>query len=741
MSEKQQNRIVYLSTFPPRECGIATFTKDLVDAMNRKFSPAIRSRVIAINNDPTDIYNYPNEVAEQITATNIKEYVAVAEKINGDPSVPLVHIQHEFGIFGGEYGNHLIPFFQMVRKPVVVTFHSVLADPKEDLRYIVQFIAKHTVAIVVMNEPSKLILENDYGVESSRVHVIPHGIPQVSFSDEDEDKERLGLGGKTVLTTFGHMSGGKGIEYAIRALPRVTKHFPNVLYLVIGATHPVVRKREGERYRNFLRREAERLKLGNHVKFYNKYLPLDEIISYLKATTIYLSPTLDPQQSVSGTLSYALGCGRPVISTKSLYAKYIIKEGKGILVPPRNANAIASALIKILKDSELRKNMAQSAYTETRHMIWPNVAVSHFNLYQKEIDLSREQKLPLVSLRHIKTLTDDFGIIQFAKHIKPDIRYGYSLDDNARALIAVSQYGKRSSHTSASRLLETYIRFMEFVQDPQGGFTNIVNGERKKDTEGISEDANGRTIWALGYTLGERTLPKDLRGRAELLLQSALLHIEHLGSSRAIAFSLIGLASLPQTETSSPYITSLANTLVRRFRRSSTKNWGWFEDSLTYSNSKLPEALLHTYRLTGNTKYLTIAEQSLQFLMGITFTKDYFSPIGQAGWYAKSGRRAYFDQQPEEVASMVQTLVTAYHLTKKKLYWRRAHQAFQWFMGKNHLNQMVYDETTGGCYDGVGRYSLNMNQGAESTISYLLARLAIEDLSKKDKRNGNRRKS
>ncbi len=728
--------VVYLATFPPRECGIATFTKDLTDAVTKKIAPALETRIVAINNDPTDVYNYDACVVGYISATRIEDFVWAAERLNADTDVKLVHIQHEFGIFGGTLGNHIIPFLQIIKKPVVITFHTVLPRPSQNLKSLVQFIAENTEHMIVMNALSERILEKDYGIDRSRITLIPHGIPTVSFAESTETKSIMGLEGKFVLSTFGHLNRGKGIEYAIRALPRIVKHYPDIIYMVIGATHPVVRKRDGEEYRNFLKREVERLDLKNHVKFYNKYLSLNEIVSCLLATDIYLSPTLDPTQSVSGTLSYALGVGCPVISSRSLYAKHLVTGARGILVPPRDSRAIRRALLTLLQNPRKRQKMAKNAYVETRHMTWPNVALSHINLYQKHVNLEEKEKLPPFTLRHLERLTDDFGVIQFAKHTKPDIRFGYCLDDNARALMVAVAAWERSQTKKVMNLVNIYLNFIEFVQRSNGRFANIVSGERMLNEKEYSDDAEGRALWALGFLLGSRALPESIKKRAGVLFQKALPRIGTSRSLRARAFMALGLACYLGLHSSPKHkmiLRKTADSLVRQFQRASSQNWQWFEDRLTYSNSKLPEALLEAYRITGKKTYLEIAERSLAFLLKISFESDYLSPIGQRGWYRRFGKRARFDQQPEEASSLVQTLALAHRITKKEAYRKRTKKSFQWFLGKNHLGQNVYDETTGGCYDGLGKTALNINQGAESTITYLRARIAIEECMRDQK--------
>lgn len=730
MEKHKSESIAYLSTYPPRECGIATFTKDLVDAIQKKYNPALKPRILAINSDITDIHSYEKQVLHHITAGNIEDYIALARELNSKDDIKLIHVQHEFGLFGGDWGDYLIPFFQIIEKPVVVTFHTILPNPDRALSRVVRLILEHTKAVIVMNEFSKKILLQEYGAAEQNIFVIPHGIPYVASPDGQTEKERLGFQDHLVLSTFGLLSPGKGIEYALAALPRVVKRFPNLLYLIIGVTHPVVRKEAGETYRNSLLSEVERLHLQNNVRFYNKYLSVEEIISFLRSTDIYLSPTLDRNQSVSGTLSYALGCGTPVVCTDSLYARSLVTPNTGVLVEPKDSKAIAKALLDLLSDEKRVKEMGKTAFAETRHMTWPNVALGHFNLYQKIAPIHDEQKLPSFTLQHLKKLTDDFGVIQFAKHTNPDLRYGYALDDNARALMVAAMAFKHNND-EALELANLYLRFVRFTQRKNGDFANLVNSKRKILRQEMSQDTQGRALWALGYIVSQEILPLQIRKEADRLFRKAIPAIKNITSLRATAFTLIGLylyTKTKQNARAAKLLKKLADQQISQYLETAEEDWLWFENNLTYSNSKLSESLFFAYLATKKKSYLVAAEKSLNFLIDITFEKGYFSPIGQNGWYSRSGKRAHFDQQPEDASSMVQTLLVAWQTTGKQRYRKLALDTFQWFLGKNHLNQMVYDESTGGCYDGLGQQTLNLNQGAESTISYLLARLALEEL-------------
>ncbi|OYT54799.1 MAG: hypothetical protein B6U72_01655 [Candidatus Altiarchaeales archaeon ex4484_2] len=464
-NKKKSAGILYMGTYPPRECGIATFTKDLAKAMNEKFNLGTKSRILAINNDETSIYNYPGEVIFQVNDTDVQGYIEIAKKINETKNIKLINIQHEFGIFGGKYGNHLLPFLETLSKPVVTTFHTVLPNPKPELKRIVNKIAEKSRCIIVMTHCAVEILRKDYGLTAKDIVVIPHGIPSVPFDSRMKQKKKIGYEDRLILSSFGMMNPGKGYEYVIESLPKVIGRFPSLLYLIIGETHPVVRKQEGERYRNLLEGKVKELGLGKYVKFYNKYVTMSEIIDYLKATDVYVFSSTDPNQIVSGTLSYAMGCGRVVVSTPTLHAKEAVDPKRGILLDEfNNPKLFADTIIKLLSKPSMRNAMEENAYSYTRHMTWPNVALSYLKVFERYIDVSEKyEKLPKIKLKHMITLTDDFGIIQFADHAKPDPSSGYCLDDNARAMIVCSMYYNIFRSDLTLNLINIYLDFLQYV--------------------------------------------------------------------------------------------------------------------------------------------------------------------------------------------------------------------------------------------------------------------------------------
>jgi len=741
MSKPKPPCILYVGSFPPRECGIATFTARLTNAIDKEFAPKVKSKILAINSNGSSIYNYPRKVIMQINETEIEDYIDRAKEINKTPDIKLVNIQHEYGLFGGEQGEFLIPFLELLEKPVVITMHTVLPRPDEKMKKIAQIITKKSTRVIVMNKIAKEILHEKYHIQANKISVIPHGVFHVPYPSKTRAKKKLNLQGRTILSTFGMISCDKGIEYAIEALPEVVKKHPDVLYLIIGATHPQVLKNEGEKYRNKLKRLILKHKLQDHVKFYNKYLTEGEVTDFLRATDIYIYPILSRDQASSGSLSDAMSCGCPIITTGSQYAKSVINHERGVLVKFRNSKEIRDNLLDLIPDKKARKEMIKNNYFYTRKMTWQNVALSYFQTFNDYAKIFPKQtdKWPELKLDYIKRLTDDFGMIQFANHTKPDPSSGYCLDDNARAMIGCTEAYSVKKLKSTLDLVNLYLDFIEFTQKESGKFYNFITYNQTFNDNGESEDSFGRAIWSLGCVMKNNDLPIETRKKAKKIFNKSLKWLSSLHSLRSVSFAIIGLCHATEEkkvkdkkEKLISYINELCSKLTESYKRTTTDNnngWNWFENCLTYSNFKLPESLYHAFKVTKNNEYKKLAEKSMKFLMSVTFEKEnIFSPIGQDGWYFRNGKRAYFDQQPEDTASAIEALITAHTVTKKKLYKDKAILTFQWFLGKNHLNQMVYDEATGGCYDGIGKYSLNFNQGAESSLSYFLARLAIEEI-------------
>jgi glycosyltransferase involved in cell wall biosynthesis len=735
MKRKQKNWLVTLSTYPPRACGIATYASSLNKAIEELYAPSCELKVIAMSRDAMVRFRYPREVILQIDQQQEQEYVAAAEEMNRQERVKLVHIQHEFGIFGGEFGAHLLRFAETCTKPMVVTFHTVLPAPPPMMRDVVLRLSQHVRRVTVMTDLAKRILCDVYGVAEEKIDVIPHGIPPMPYQSSLREKAGLGLKDRTILLTFGLLSRNKGIEYVIEALPEVVKRHPNVLYLVVGVTHPDVVQHEGEVYRNSLVQRIRELGLTKNVLFYNEYVSGEELLIFLQAADLYVATSLDPHQSVSGTLSYALGSGRPVISTSFAQAKELVTDEVGLLVDFRNPAAYAEAALRLLDDTQGRLRMGREAYVRSRKATWPNAALATFRTYEKCEPLFREAEmdLPPVKLNQLENLTDDFGIIQFANLLVPDETTGYTVDDNARALLAVTRYHETFRKDAVLPLAGIYLHFLERAAQPTEKFSNYIIQDRSDRVEFTSEenpeDAQGRAFQALAYAAASPTLPERYRQDARKMVESYLHAKSRFTSPRAAAFFIDGLHALWMADRNPELIGPLrrhCDHLVSLYRDHRSDDWEWFETCLTYANSTLSEALLLGGKITGDETYLEVGKKTLEFLISQTFRDGMYLAIGQKEWCLRGGKRSYFDQQPEDAAAMVRTLTALSGIAPDERVTELRRQAFHWFLGKNMLGQTVYDRSSGGCYDGMGESSVNLNQGAESTVSYLLARLAME---------------
>lgn len=728
--------IVYVSTFPPRECGIATFTQDLMNSFDKMYNPYEEAKVVAMNLDKTSQYTYDKKkVIFQISQPDEESYIKAAEYINGLSHVALVNVQHEFGIYGGKYGSHLILFLRELKKPVIITFHTVLPAPNKEVYDAVSSINNHVCSIIVMTQTSKNILIKDYDIDSQKITVIPHGIHSTEFVDSKKAKHDLGYSKNITISTFGLLSKGKGIEYGIEAMAKVVKKFPHAVYLIIGATHPVVLKNEGEIYRNTLVKKIHSLKLENNVFFYSRYLEISELLHFLEATDVYLALSQDPNQAVSGTLSYALGSGKPVVSTSFAQAREDVTDETGILVDFKDTSQIATALTELVADPEKRQRMAKNAYFRTRGRTWRNAILAYMREYIHIVPSLKdtEKNIPRIKLSHIFELTNDFGMVQFAQLTKPDTSSGYTTDDNARALIALITCYEKLEKKRVLPLIQTYIHFIEYVEQKNGGFHNYVDTKKKiphdQHLKENLETTSARVMFALSKTVASDKLPKMLRENAAAIFIRNMHIGKNMTSPRSIACFIKALVAWNNTHPSLDlklYVEQLAEKLTTMFEKNNSRDWKWFEDILAYSNAIIPDALIDAYTLLKKEKYLSIARQSLDFLLGYSFEEDVCVPVGQNGWLKRGEKKHRYDQQPEEVSMLIFALKSMYRITGEEKYNKMRRSAFTWFLGNNTLHQVVYNQSTGGCYDGVGEREINLNQGAESTIMYLLARLSFE---------------
>ena len=729
MSENKPT-IVFLSTYPPRECGIATFTQDLLHSSQKITGSGFRYKVAAFNLSPLDTYKYPREVVWKIDENSKNDYLNLAKAVNDDISISGVILQHEYGIFGGIDGEKILFFMQNCKKPMIVTLHTTLPSPSSKMKDITEKIVKLASNIVVLTKSSKEIIENIYPKSTGKIFIIPHGIHNVRFSLQKEYKEKLELDGRTVLSTFGLLSRNKGIKYVIKALPDVIKKYPSIIYLILGETHPVVRRKEGEKYRLELARLITELSLKKHVKFYDQYLSLSDLLEFLQATDIYISTSINPNQAVSGTLSYALGTGRPVISTEFSQAKEIVTSNIGRLVPIKDSPALASALLDLLSDGKKLEHMARNTYDKTRPMLWSNVAEKYTNLLARTI-------VPPINLNHLFNMTDNVGLFQFANLLSPNKDLGYTLDDNARSLIICSWLIKQKYSKKIQSLINIYFAFIKKCQHQDGSFTNYIGHKNNSPTDQNKQedlsDTQSRAMWALSEIMNNQIVSGKIQDQAKKMY---LLYLEKgsvLTHLRAKAFAIksfaLALKVLPvHQKIILENMKKYADSLIAALKENSFKSWFWFEKDLNYSNALLSESLLVAGNFLKNSVYISKGIQSLEFLIKKTFTPDMYMPIGHSHWYENKKKRSQYDQQPEDPTAMIFALSYAYKITDNEEYKNLAKKCFSWFLGNNGLNKPLYDEKTGGCYDGLHPDRVNLNQGAESLVSYLMSSYTISNL-------------
>jgi len=731
-SKIKKPEIVYISTFHPVKCGIATFTFDLMTATRELFGKYIDLSVVAISSEKGKkcyskgiIYTLPKETESG--------YKKCAEFLNQRKKTALVCIQHEFGLFGGDFGSHLVLFLKTIKKPIIITFHSIIPKPDKKLYKLVRRIAFHSKKIVVMSNNSKKVLMKDQHLIELKVVFIPHGIHLFPYQNNFESKKKLSYKNRTLLLTFGFLSPNKGIEHVIEALPEVMKKYPKTLYLVVGQTHPVIKKNEGEKYRRRLLRRVKELNLQKNVKFVNSFQNIKDLLLYLKAADVYISTSIDPSQAVSGTFSYAMGSGRAMVSTEFMQSGEYLKKDMGVLVKPKSPADYQKALLYLLNNKERRVKMGRNCYFRTRNMVWQNVALQYGKLFTKEMKKPEiNVSLPPISPKHLFRLTNAFGILQFAKLSEPDRNSGYTVDDNARALIVASLYYQKTKDKIALKYVKIYLNFLQFSLSRSGYFRNYVNFDRsfnKKENQKSSlEDPTARALYALAKTISIKELPKDIRTRSRLIFEKSYqagIKFRHLRSAAFYLKALCFYSFLKKDREILKEIENYGNVLLTKYRKHSTRDWRWFENILTYSNGLIPQSLILAWSATGKKIFLKTAEEAADFLIKNTFHHGICLPIGQNGWLRKGKEKQYFDQQPEEVTSLVEMLKELYQITGRKKYKKLMRKSFGWFLGENTLEQLVCDFGTGGCYDGVGEKEINLNQGAESTISYLTARLTV----------------
>ncbi|MBI5652319.1 MAG: glycosyltransferase [Chloroflexi bacterium] len=737
------NRIAFIGNYLPRQCGIATFTTDLCEAVAREYAG---TTCIALPvNDIEAGYAYPARVRFELTEKDIDSYHRAADFLNIN-NVDLVCLQHEYGIFGGNAGSHILALLRELRMPIVTTLHTILRDPNPDQRRVLEQIAAMSDRLVVMSQRGAEFLQQVYRVAPEKIDLIPHGIPDVPFVDPSFHKDLFGVEGKIVLLSFGLLSANKGIENVIAALPAIVARYPNVVYLILGATHPHVIRNEGETYRLSLQWMAQEKNVESNVVFYNRFVSLEELIQFISAADIYITPYHDPAQITSGTLAYTLGAGKAVISTPYWYAEEMLAEERGALVPFRDPIALADQVLDLLDNESKRHAMRKRAYLFGREMIWSNVAHRYMASFERARTERRHftapgfpakaldkhlGELPPLKLDHLWHMTDETGMLQHAIFTVPNYREGYTTDDNARALM-VSALLEELGNGDARQLASRYLAFIWFAFNGElGRFRNFMDYQRHWLEDGGSDDSHGRALWALGTVMG-RSNTSALQSMAGRVFEQALPAILNTTSPRAWAFALIGiheyLRRFSGDRKASQVREELAKRLLSLYHQNRSDEWRWFEDGLSYCNAALPHALLMSGQWIPNDAMIKAGIESLSWLADLQRADGEagcFVPIGSNGFFPRGGARARFDQQPVEAQAMVSACLEAYRLTGDKRWRTEARRAFEWFLGRNDLNLPIYDPTSGGCRDGLHPDRANENQGAESTLAFLQALLEL----------------
>jgi glycosyltransferase involved in cell wall biosynthesis len=754
------SRIAVIGNYLPRHCGIATFTTDLCEAIAAEYGTA---RLLALPvNDTEEGYDYPARVRWSLAQDDVASYQEAAEFLNFH-NIDMVCLQHEYGIFGGPAGSHILHLLRGLKMPVVTTLHTVLREPDADQLVVMEEIAELSDRLIVMSQLSSQFLQEIFKVPASKIDMVPHGVPDLPFLDPNFYKDRFGVEGKAVLLTFGLLSPNKGIESVIKAMPQILSKHENVVYLVAGATHPHILRREGDKYRASLQALAKEVGVESQVIFHDRFATPEEMAEFIGAADIYVTPYRHEAQVVSGTLAYALGAGKAIISTPYWHAIELLDEGRGALVPFQDPGAIAQKTIELLSTPALRHAMRKRAYLFARDMIWKKSAQGYMASFSRvrsdrmatpRVQFSARStgkslnQLPELKLSHVNALTDDTGMLQHAIFTIPNRAEGYTTDDNARALIftvLLNQLGVESTSLSAAANPDWAFRYMAFLEhafNPRlKRFRNFLGYDHQWLEEQGSEDSHGRALWALGTLLGRSGNP-GLRGAAGRLFEFSVPAVVEFHSPRACAYALLGiqeyLHSYAGDRDAQRVRSALGQRLLDMYESVHRPEWKWFEDVVAYGNARLPQALLLAGSACGNEPMISAGLDSLEWLMETQHcpANGHFVPIGSEGFYRQGGEQARFDQQPVEAAGAVSACLQAYRVTGDDRWRVDAWSAFNWFLGDNDLQLPLYDSATGGCRDGLHPDRANQNQGAESTLSFLMALLEMSSLQIPEKLEG-----
>jgi glycosyltransferase involved in cell wall biosynthesis len=733
-------KIAYISTYPPRECGIATFNNNLLKAIAHDTKSVSADSFVVAMTDSEDLstYEYPSEVQYTIRQENQKDYIRAADYINTSLTDVCI-LEHEFGIFGGESGVYILPLIARLQKPLITILHTILKDPSYMQLTIIREIAKYSSKLVVMSHRAVTFLTTIYGISEDKIKLIEHGVPDLEPKLHNEVRNSATFKDKKVLFTFGLISRNKGLETVIEALPKIVEQNPDVLYVILGTTHPGVIKNSGEEYRDSLKRLAKKLNVDKNLIFINKFVSEEELYDYLTAADMYITPYLNEAQITSGTLSYAVGAGAAVISTPYWHAQELLDENRGKLFDFKDSDALSDIVNDLFKNKGQLQELKENAYNYGLHLRWPNTGSVFINTLQEAIIdaqvIPDENKpivdpdmMPAFSMAHIQRLTDDTGIVQHAKYGIPNLKEGYCVDDNSRALLMVTMAWQQNKSKVALELLPVYLSYIQYMQLDDGNFRNFLSFRREYLDEVGTEDSFGRTIWSLGYLINNAPNNSYREFAKELFIKS-VPHFDKLRHLRGLANTMIGLSSYLKSQPYDDYFINELNKLATPLKAAYSANkgdgWHWFEEKLTYDNAILPLALLSHYETTQDQESLAIGLESMEYLTAKTLDKGYLNPVGNDGWLHRGEDMAIYDQQAIETMAMVLMYFKAYEITHDLKYISQMYLSYQWFLGENSLRLPLYDYETKGCGDGIQPHGINRNQGAESTLAYWISHLTV----------------
>ena len=731
-------RVAFIGNSLPRRCGIATFTSDLQQAIAA--SPEVADTAIVAMNDGDCVYDYPASVQLQIHDGEPEQYQRAARFLNAG-QFDVVCLQHEFGIFGGEAGAHILGLLASLTVPLVTTLHTVLAAPTPVQRRVLRKIADLSATVVVMAEKGRQLLNTVYDIAPHKIEVIPHGIPDCAYVEPDAAKRRHGFEHNAVILTFGLLSPNKGIENVIEAMPAILESRRDAVYVVLGATHPNLVRREGEVYRTSLQARAAALGIAEHVLFLDRFVDQDTLVDFISMCDVYVTPYLNESQMTSGTLAYSFGVGKAVVSTPYWHARELLGDGRGVLVPFADSGAIGTAIAALLTDDVRRNALRKEAYSHSRSMTWQRCAERYLATFARAAHGSRGKLIirhsegvprangqisPQMNLGHFLSMCDDTGLFQHAVHSVADRSHGYCVDDNARALLLACALNAPGEERLSETLTGRFAAFVQHAWNPHTRrFRNFMSFERRWLEDQGSEDSHGRTLWALGECSRSDANPSRRRWAAALFEQS-LPTVRDFTSPRAWAFTLLGLEAFRGSADRNACFAQIQHLLAGRLlsilSAASTPDWLWFENELAYDNARLPQALIVTGECTATPEYTAAGLRALRWLTSLqTSEAGFFRPIGSQSFGAKRQQPRPFDQQPLEAAATVAAALAAWR-ADGDLQWRAtAAGALEWFFGANDLSIALIDPRTGSCCDGLHPDRANENYGGESVVSYLLA--------------------